>query len=255
MSEGRFPEARGLYEKSLPLSSEKTITERYYRECLLAAGDYDLLLKRLEPDVQTPERKFPALFQMCKVYGIRGNKAEARKKLAEAVGALSLENRQAAQKFAETMLCCAEKDVDGFLKSADPKTSFEAAVLRGQLDEAAALATSEGSDAVEQRGVLYLAAAAAGMKALADEQWTALLDQLNKGDRDHKLFGDVLVGRKPLASYSPQKLAVEPSVKRVLLAVLAQRYPAKSKELLALSRRLDYQRDAISLCLDKVLKK
>jgi hypothetical protein len=51
-----------------------------------------------------------------------------------------------------------------------------------------------------------------------------------------------------------RRLTIEPSLKRVLLVVVARRQPDQAKELLALARSLDFQRDATSLILRKMLK-
>jgi hypothetical protein len=51
-----------------------------------------------------------------------------------------------------------------------------------------------------------------------------------------------------------RRLAMEPRNKRVVVAVIAKRFPEHCKELLTLARKLDYQRDPTSLCLRKVLE-
>jgi hypothetical protein len=102
--------------------------------------------------------------------------------------------------------------------------------------------------------LLYLEATRTGDKEVADNQWSALLSDLNKSGRDGRLFADVLEGRKPMAALA-QHVLILPTTKRVLLVVLAQRQPGQSEELLNLARRLDFHRDVISLCLAKYLQK
>ena len=77
---------------------------------------------------------------------------------------------------------------------------------------------------------------------------------MKKDRRDERLFADLLTADKLPASPPWQRLGIEPRIKRVYLAVLAQRFPAEAKEILALARTLDFHRDAISLCLQKVMK-
>ena len=64
----------------------------------------------------------------------------------------------------------------------------------------------------------------------------------------------MLAGRKALNTDLIRRLPLEPRQKRVLLAVVAKRYPNQEKELLPLARTLAFYRDATSLCLRKVLE-
>jgi hypothetical protein len=81
-----------------------------------------------------------------------------------------------------------------------------------------------------------------------------LLADLKKGGREEKRFAEILASGKPPTVPLPQRLAIEPTKKRVLLAVLAQRQPDQAAEMLALAKKLDFQHDALSLCLGKVWK-
>lgn len=135
----------------------------------------------------------------------------------------------------------------------DQPPSFEPAFLRGQLKQAAGLVSLGDQNASRFHGLLYLEATRSGDRTLAQSQWEALLADLRQGDREEKLIGEILAGRKPLAVPSLQRLPIEPSNKRVLLAVLAQRYPGQAKELLTLAKKLNYHHDAVSLCLHKFL--
>ena len=81
-----------------------------------------------------------------------------------------------------------------------------------------------------------------------------LLAKLAKGARAERLLEELLAGRKTLAQHPAERLLFEPRTKRVFLAVLAERYPEQAKATLALARKLDYHRDAVSLCLRKALE-
>lgn len=62
----------------------------------------------------------------------------------------------------------------------------------------------------------------------------------------------MLAGRQPLDADVVRRLPLDPKSKRVLLVVVAQRFPDSAPHLLPLAKTLDYQRDATSLCLRKV---
>jgi tetratricopeptide (TPR) repeat protein len=254
LCDARFAEANSWFERALPLLTDKSIPQQTHRDALLANGDYDRLLEALQLDAHLPGRQATAAMQRIRVYAVRGEKAMARQQLYEAVQLFPPNGRINAQKQLDAMLCCCEKDVDGYLKAVGDTPSLEAALLRGQLTDAADLASLSNQDASSYHGLVYLEARRSGAKELAENQWTALLADLKNGDRYQKVFGDTLAGRAPQAGRLPRQLPIEPQSKRVLLAVLAQRYPDQALELLTLAKRLDFQRDAISLCLAKFLQ-
>jgi tetratricopeptide (TPR) repeat protein len=252
LGEGKFAEGAAWLEKAWPLFPDKTLLRPLYYDALLAHQDYDRLLQLLTAQTQTPGSRFTAWAQISRVNALQGHKEQARAALAQAVQLAPVEGRQAVQRALEGVLCCCEGDVAGFLKSvadtAGPP-SFEAALLRGQLQEAAAQAKQGGPDAGVLHALLYLAAVRAGDKGLADAQWQELLRALAKGQRDERHLGLVLAGKEPLAAHPPERLLIDCRRKRVFLAVLAQRFPDRAQGWLELARRLDFQRDAISLCL------
>jgi tetratricopeptide (TPR) repeat protein len=254
LCEGRFTESVGWFEKALPRLAEKATARPFYYDALLAKGDYDRLLSVLQTDAQLSVWKQKALTDMAWVHAVRGDKEKARKALAQAIQAYPEQLRPSTQQTLEGWLCCWENDVAGFLKKASSQVnlSFEVAFLQGDLKKAAELAGRAQHDAGIHHGLLYLAAQRSRDKELADSQWGALLAGLKKGGRDERAFAELLTRGKLETTPSYRRLAVEPRSKRVLLAVLAQRYQEQAREVLPLARKLDFQHDAVSLCLRKV---
>lgn len=251
-SEARFSEARTWFEKALTQMKDKSIPRKMLHDALLASGDYDRLLQALQPEANVPGKKLGTLIQMLRVQAIRGDKDKARQQVAEVLK-ISGPQRDSVQQALDTVLACCENDVPGYLKAVGKAPAFEAALLRGELKQATDLAGLASPDSVAFHGLLYLEATRAGAKDIADKEWRALLADLGKGGRGQRLFGDVLTGHKPIASRLPQRLPLDPISKRVLLAVAAQRFPDQARELLTMARKLDFQHDAISLCLRKYL--
>ena len=151
----------------------------------------------------------------------------------------------------EMVLYSSEGDLAAYLQTAGDLPSFDTSVLRGKLKEAADMVKPDDPESSNSHGLVYLAAVRAGDQELAQTQWNALLSDLKKGNRDQKQFAKLLAGTKPLTDRAAQRAPIDPSSKRVLLTVLAQRFPDHAKELLPLAKRLNFQRDAISLCLNK----
>jgi hypothetical protein len=232
-----------------------------YRQTLLAARQYEPLLEQLRLRQARPGLKVAALAEEVRVYGLQGDEAQARAVMAQAVNAAADANDQAAREEVQAgldmVLSCARYDAAKFLEVA-PKVNgtsrFEPALLRGKLGEAAGLVDENVDRALVQHALLYLAALKAGDGKLADEQWALLLTGLGKAHGDPGRLGEVLAGRQKPDAGRIRRLSIPPEQKRVLLVVVARRYPETAKELLPLARKLDFSPDPTSLCLRKVLE-
>jgi tetratricopeptide (TPR) repeat protein len=251
---GQFADARRWADKALPLMPEKISAGELKHNAMLANGEYDQLLVDLQVEAQQTGHKLSAATQMMRVFAARGDKAKARQKVVEAIQIAPQEQREAFRKSLEALLCCYEQDVTGYLKAVGETPLFETAVLRGQLKQAAELANSQGDEKGMAHGILYLAAKRAGNKELADSQWRALLASLSKGDNSERLFGEMLAGKKKFPAGLEQRLPIDPGTKRVLLAVLAEHDPDQRVQALQLAKRLNFQRDAVAMCLGKFLQ-
>jgi hypothetical protein len=128
-------------------------------------------------------------------------------------------------------------------------------VLQGNLSEAATAVHERGGRAEGERALLCLAARKKGDQKLAEQQQQALLAALAKGDRDARRLGELLTAKQPPDVEEVRKLPHDAGDKRVLVALLAARHPDKAKELTALARRLNFQRDETALCLQKLLER
>jgi tetratricopeptide (TPR) repeat protein len=254
LCEARFGEARDWLEKALPLVPDKTTARHFYRETLLANRDYDVLLQSLRQAAQVPGGKTAAALQMIRVHAIRGDREAARRAAAELAQEIGPQFNGTLDISVNMLIATCEGDAAGYLNAVGSDPTVEAAILRGQLKDAVGLMNTHGGDAIAYRGLLYLEAARTGAKDLADSYWNDLLADLNKGGREERLFADALTGRVPRAADQAARLPIDPSMKRVLLTVLARRDPNRADEVLPLAKRLDYHRDAVSLCLQKYWK-
>jgi hypothetical protein len=162
---------------------------------------------------------------------------------------------QTFQRMADSAISCAENDPAGYIKAMANEPTFESAFLEGKFEGAERLASKgKNENALIHRGLLYLGLLKAGNKQAADEQWQPFLDALQKEGRRGRECAEMLAGKRPVDMEHLRRLAMEPQNKRVVLAVIAKRFPEHSKDLMTLARKLDYQRDPTSLCLRKVLE-
>ena len=152
------------------------------------------------------------------------------------------------------VLCNQEKDVPRYLKWAaqvPEQSRFTVPFLNGKLSEAGQ-AVDKPSTGIVDHALIYVAANKAGDPKLADQEWSKLLNALDKEDRYSRELGATLAGRRPLDVNRLKKLPIEPLNKRVLLLVVTRRFHDQAKDLLPLARKLDFVADATSLCLTKI---
>ena len=247
MSEGKFPEAVEWLEKALTLPVDRTVARMYYHDALLAKGDDDSLLSALQQDANVPGRRFSSQTQMLRVHAIRGDKPRAAQTIADIVRECPPQEQTRVRQSIEALVSCSQNDVAGYLKASKNNPTFESAFLSGRPAQAAELAKDGPSPAGLHQGLLWLEADRAGRKEAAATHFAALLDELKKANREERVFGEMLAGRQPATA--AERIPLDPSAKRVLLAVLARKQPARAAELLTLAKKLDFHRDAISLCL------
>jgi predicted Zn-dependent protease len=254
--EGRFPDAVRWAEKAHQLDPQNVVVSRGYQQALMAAKKYDELIKQLSVYQDKPGQKFFALQEQMQVYALKGDQKNAEARIHEAIlylgkrvngperGRLELSMRAA--------LASCHKDVPGYLKYAiEPnKPTFYPTLLQGKLTKAAELV--EEDQALDQHALLYLFALKAGDQKLAEGQWQALQKALAKDHGHSRALGEMLAGRQPVKVEQIRRFHLMPNQKRVLLVVVARRYPETAKELLPLAKTLDYDPDATSLCLQKV---
>jgi tetratricopeptide (TPR) repeat protein len=260
LEQGRFDDAVSWEEKAFRLAPQSPSIERGYRQALLAARKYDRLLEHLRTQPQTLTHQVAALTEQIRVYTAKGDLAKARATILEAAkifpGAQPNPAQQQVQAHLELLLCCCQHDVAGFLKvlpQIQDISPFEPAFLRGKLQEAARLVGPENDQALVRLALLYLAAVKDKNQKLAEDQWQELLAALSKGRAPLRTLGEMLAGRRPIKEDQIRRLPIEVEQKRVLLAVVARRFPNSSKELLPLARKLDFSPDVTSLCLQKIL--
>jgi tetratricopeptide (TPR) repeat protein len=248
---GQFSAAVSWFQKALKHMTDQSLVRPFYYESLLADGKWDELLGVLRSDIEIPDRQLMATYETAKVYALRGDRKKAFAALARHQAP-----DQAIEQQLDLVFTCVQRDMPGFLKAsraAGGGTSFELAFLQGDLKHAAELADQQPHNAIACHALIYLAAARGADKSLAKGQWKTLLEGLRKAGREERSFADLLEGRKPPDGQMVEQIVIDPKIKRVLLAVLAQRNPGTAATFLALAKKLDYERNATSLCLRKVL--
>jgi Flp pilus assembly protein TadD len=259
LEQGQFADALRWAEKAAQAAPNNFTVTSSYHKALLANRQYDRLLQELQKNAQALGEGYFAVEQVG-ILAAKGDKAAARGIIQATAqrfaGPRNPALGEALRAQMEARQCIVTNDVAGFLKWAgqiDGMSPFELNLLRGKFREAAKLVNQDPEKAYVQHGLLYLAANKAGDKKLAEEQWQALLANLEKGSRPLRGLRGMLGAAKPLDTQQLQRMAIDPEQKRVLLAVVARRYPETAKDLLPLAKKLNFFQDETALCLRRVL--
>jgi tetratricopeptide (TPR) repeat protein len=265
LSEGRFAEAVAYFDKAQAGMGDNLILRTYGDQALLANKEYGRLLDMLEKRKGGALAGIPNMSQLMNVAAIKGDQGRAQAIVQQILALVPAgvpemgkikDNLQASL---EAKLACCRNDTAGYLKQMKEHpeiATVEFYLLTGKLKEAAEQVVDKAKpeDQMMYHGLLFLFAARAGNKALADSVWQKTLAELKKGGRDQRRAAEMAEGKKPFDAELICRFAIIPDAKRVILAAFAEKYPAQKKTLLDLARKLDFHHDAVSLCLKKVLK-
>ncbi|HEV3116730.1 MAG TPA: hypothetical protein VGY58_06730, partial [Gemmataceae bacterium] len=264
LNQGQFQEAVSWMQKADALSPENMLIHHYYDEALFAAGQYDRLLDRLKGQPQGLGDNLSLLAQRLRVYAAKGDKDSIRSTLAQVDQFLTSPEAKAVQPVVhaqmDIIVRLSARDEAGYLKdlAAIPDAPvFHATLLRGKVEDAATkIADADSDEAIVEHGLVHLAALKARKQKLADDELRKLVRALGKGDREQRQLAGMLAQSQKLDTNLLRRTPIDPRIKRVVLAVAAKlTSPENGKELASLARKLDFFRDATSLCLWKILEK
>src|SRR5262249_44612668 len=216
---------------------------------LLASGRYDQLLAELTTKGLSLDRRYYVQLERIHTLATKGDNEKARAAVQEIVHEFAgqIEMRQWVQSFqktAEISICCAGNDAPGYIRAMGNEHTFESAFLEGKYGETMALVLQgKNVNVLCNNGLLYVGLHKAGIMKAGETHWRQFLDALQKEGRGGRRCAAILAGKQPVDLEYLRRLAMEPRNKRVVLAVIAKRYPEHGKDLLAMARKLDYQRD------------
>jgi tetratricopeptide (TPR) repeat protein len=270
LARGDFDAAVLWGTKARALNKVDLEYQRRYVLALLAAGKYAELLKVTAVNMPGDNAFF--LRERVVALVATGENGAAEGEIARAMtlpvpgAAVPVDHQFAAQMrlLNEQMLAEAKRDRTKYLEISAKMTGndpFTDNLLRGNYKAAAQAVSGAGTTPLvplnweshaTHAGLLYLAGLKAKDGAFAEEQWKRLVEALAKGDRDGRFYAAIASGKLPFDLAAAKDATVNPSLKRVVLAALARRFPEQAKELNALSKKLDFERDEVSLCLGHV---
>lgn len=262
---GEFKESIKWLEKLGPANSNYRVDHILLNEALLANNDYLRLVQELEIETSDPNAEYFSFVDLFRAVVLLGDAAKIKAvqtqlgkqillNLHKAPGIAPFPYTQAQLDLEE---CCLHDDVTGYLKIATRNAetvSVCSYLLEGKLTEAETQLEKADKNNVGLNGLLYLYASRAKNPKIAETHWNTMVATLSKGGPEQRLAAEIAKGSKPLNAAQVLGLSILPQEKRVILAAFAVHFPDHAKEFLELARTLNYQHDAVSLCLAEAWK-
>lgn len=260
---GDFEAAATWSKKAAEINPTNLVVRRQFLESLLAAGKYKDLI--VEAGKDPPNRPLLLLHNKLAAMLALGDKAGAEMETNRYMSRFSRPgDARIAQPPAEmrstmdAFMALVQRDRAKFLALAEQglaRDQFTVALLKGDLKAAASTPPAPKGSALDWKtealraGLLYLAAVKKKDAALADEQWKKFGEALAQGDRDGRRLARAVAGKEALDAGWMLESMFRPSLKRVLLAAMAGKFPAHAAKFNPLAKKLDFDRDSTSLCL------
>ncbi|HEX3151013.1 MAG TPA: hypothetical protein VHR66_23235 [Gemmataceae bacterium] len=269
LAQGEFDKAVEWAAKGFEMNPKDALFKKRYVEALLAAGRFVDLLRITNATMPTETMLY--LRERLTAHIATGEAGaadgEINRILGPRVGRIGDRSTMQARASMDMLLAEVRRDRVKYLAAAAQALTpdrfaqnilvgnYKAAVLPGApaVPGAPRMARDWEHDAA-RAGLLYLAGMKAKDKTFADAQWKRFVDTLSTGDREGRACAAFASGAQPFDLAKVKEMPMEPSLKRVVLAAFAQKFPANAKELNALATKLDFERDEISLCLRYVME-
>jgi len=257
---GEFEQALSWAKKGLDLDPASAVLQQWHLRALLADGKYAEILAATR---QSGTGRMMALRERLTAFVATGERGAAEGEVNQVLAQFGFNlgdpARGTFRQSMDLMLAEVERDRSKYLAHAEKSNAtdgFAVKVLKGDYKGAALVPTGAGrlgfrdwEFAVARPGLLYLAGMKEKDAAFADEQWKKFAEALNQGDREGRYFDAVANGKQPFDLTQTTRAAMSPATKRVVLAAFARKYPANKQPLERLAKKLDFERDEVSLCL------
>ena len=261
LAAGELQDANKWLAKAKNLQPDDLRTRHYYRDGLLAAGDYRQLIQETAGFGKDP-RQFRE--HLVAQYSL-GDEMAAQAAARQFQTAMGMSDAQAITNWLKTISAQAARDRRRYLviAKASEDGAFAMAILEGRPRDAATAydkvphtdSLSMRPNLIQAECILCLAAEKAGDKALADERLKRLVELLQKDDREARLLAKVLSGTQPYDFETFRTLVINTEEKRFIALLLANRHSEDAEKLRELARKLNFHRDTEGLCLAALLEK
>ncbi len=231
--------------------------EHFYAEALWAHGDYDTYLSLVSR--RPNQGLYPSHAAVLMRIGVAKNDNDMIQTARDLAANDSLHDPHATIRLslAEAL---ARGDAAAYRRHMAQQPSEQhslgsaviLALLENEIDAAATLC--ESPQLASSFALTSLALRKAGQVKRADALMEDYAQYLAQQGRDERKLAAMLEGKQPLDMKMALNAIMSTEEKRLMLLMLAAKYPDHATELNSLSRKLDVQRDDVSLVLKQLSK-
>ncbi len=262
LNEADFPRAIACFAaaEQKGLASE---TVRYnQRLARIAAGDFARLLAEARSRRQAAPADVAAAGEeiTCSLLAGLGAGAAGEIKARflqrlEKMGVTDPKERAGFDAYLSAIIAYGSGDAAAFAREISrldtPAYAFQAAISRGDHAAAAAILSKDDEPASGAALLCYLAAQVAGDAAAAEAHFAAALQVMEHEDRDMRRLASLLRGPSLPELAVVNAIALPVDQKRIVLASLGWRDPARRADYFAWARRMNFDPDFPHLLIDR----
>ncbi|NLL04395.1 MAG: hypothetical protein GX270_01085 [Clostridiaceae bacterium] len=245
LSDGNFEQASIYIQKAIEALPEQNSFDSLLKDTMLAQGMYDSLIK----DVKTQQSKYPydgdLVAEEIRLYMAKNDSYSAENSISNYMSTFEASENELKQlwnTYLKGIIAYYSNDVATYAASLqeleDPQSSFENALINGEFDKAAQIATDNGFDG-SYFLLLYLAQ---DNPDSATKYLNQAIEIFRTGDRDERLIADYLSGTKSFVLDEVKSIVLHPEIKRIVMAALGKLHPNYKEELNILAKKLNYNK-------------
>ncbi len=264
LSQGKYQEALDWCVKALKVMPHHAQFQAARKEALMGLKQYQVLLNELQREyTEAGLLEDPVmLLEYLRFLTYTDQKFGAETMLSQFIRKIEKADPTQTQRIRahfQKVIHVAAQDPFAVLTLVslhEEMADFCSCLMKGDLEDALEELSDESDfQRLQELGLLYLMADQHEKVEMAGRQWKAFLETLREQSNEGKQLADKLDHEEKLDVVWVKKLGIERGLKRIVLRVVAHRYPEMAKELLPLARLLDVDRDEYSLVLQFMDKK
>lgn len=261
LAEGEFEEALKLADQALRILPDQSRFLQTKKEALLGLGKVDELLTILKKEQAKDPYDAELVTEEVCAFMKKGQINSARASAQRFLMGMRRTNTNESKEwnhFFEAVLAHCMGDEESFVRNievlGDVNWQFQAAIVKGNLEEAGVLNEIMGSNPYNHL-LLYIAAKINNRPEIATKHMQAAVNQLRRGDRQERLIAKCLQSNGSFDLNTLSRLTMDPSKKRIVLTALGIQFPWHQVFCFELAGKLNYKTTFPQRYLEKAMKK
>ncbi|MFT3881569.1 MAG: hypothetical protein QM703_18120 [Gemmatales bacterium] len=260
---GNFEDAKRWADVMSDHDRDHPITKRLKKEVMMAQKRYGDLDQYLAPSAANQPDDITLLIERYRLALMQNDLVRAgnlKDQMLAMFRRQDAKNVKLFESYLKSEEAVAKDDAIAFQAAAkldQVSNHLSVPILKGDLKRAEEIFDQTKNQTEHQllnASLLYLLAKSKKNDTLTGEYWETIKKDVQTSARTAKTFHEMLAGKVPFKFETARDTYIDADNKRALLLVLADRFPQDAAALKALAAKLNFQRDAYSMAVNKFLK-